>query len=88
MLKVCLRWALTKRYGGDRWAHVLCGQNGWLSETLHPVYADWSGCTNLKMWLPGKRSKIRPTEKAPRDPHKPGDRVHLETACKETRPTR
>ena len=28
--------------GGDRWARVLCGQIGWLSESLHLV-ADYSG---------------------------------------------
>ena len=32
--------------GGDRWARVLCGQIGWLSEPLHRVDADCSGCTN------------------------------------------
>ena len=40
---------------GDRRARVLCGQIGWLSEPLHRVDVDCSGCTNLKMWLPEKR---------------------------------
>ena len=43
--------------GGDRWARVLCGQISWLSEPLHRVGADCSGCTNLKMWLPEKHEK-------------------------------
>ena len=42
--------------GGDRWARVLCGQIGWLSEPLHRVDADCSGCTNLKMQTYGKNA--------------------------------
>ena len=30
---------------GDRWTRVLCGQIGWLSEALHRVDSDCSGCT-------------------------------------------
>ena len=39
--------------GGDRWARVLCGQIDWLSDPLHLVDADCSGCTNLKMQTHG-----------------------------------
>ena len=75
--------------GGDRWARVLGGQIGWLSEPLHRVDADCSGCTSLKMWLPEKHGKkIRPTQSTPRNPQQPGDRDHLETAREKTRPTR
>ena len=74
--------------GGDRWARVLGGQIGWLSDPLRRVDADCSGCTNLKMQTHGKREKIRPTENTPRKPQQPGDRDHLETVCDETRPTR
>jgi len=35
--------------GGDRWARVLGGQIGWLTEPLHRVDADCSGPTNLKV---------------------------------------
>ena len=35
-----------------------------------------------------KKKKIRPTQNTPRNPQQPGDRVQLETACEETRPTR
>ena len=42
--------------GGDRWARVLCGQIGWLSEPHHRVYADCSGCTNWKMQTHGKNT--------------------------------
>ena len=34
------------------------------------------------------RKKPRPTQNTPRNPQQPGDHVQLETACKETRPTR
>ena len=34
-----------------------------------------------------KRKKICPTQNTPRNPQQPRDRVQLETACKETRPT-
>ena len=74
--------------GGDRWARVLCGQIGWLSDPLHEADADCSGCTNLKMWLPEKQEKIRPTQSTPLNLQQPGDRDHLETAHKKTRPTR
>ena len=43
--------------GWDRWARVLCGQIGWLSEPLHRVDADCSGCTNLKMQTHGKNTE-------------------------------
>ena len=46
--------------GGDRWARVLGGQIGWLSEFLHRVDADCFGCTNLKMGLPEKQEKFPP----------------------------
>ena len=50
--------------GGDRWARVLCGQNGWLSEPLHRGDADCSGCTNLKTQTHGKtRNKTPPHPK-------------------------
>ena len=32
--------------------------------------------------------KIRPAHNTPRNPQQPGDRVHVETACEETRPAR
>ena len=35
--------------GGDRWAQVLGGQIGWLSEPLHRFDADCSGSTNWRM---------------------------------------
>ena len=69
--------------GGDKWARVLCGQIGWLSEPPHPVDADCSGSTNLKMQTHGKSTKkSRSTENTPRNPHQPGDCDHLETARK------
>ena len=34
--------------GGDRWARVLGGQIGWLSEPLHRFEANCSGSRNLK----------------------------------------
>ena len=75
--------------GGDRWARVLCGQIGWLSEPLHRIDADCSGCTNLKMQTHGKKGKkIHPTQNTARNPQQPGDRVQLETACEEPRYTR
>ena len=46
--------------GGDRWARVLGGQIGWLSEPLHLVDADCSGCMNLKMRTHGKNTKKIP----------------------------
>ena len=49
--------------GGDRWARVLCGQIGWLSEPLHRLDADYSGCTHLKMWSPEEQEKISPHPK-------------------------
>ena len=75
--------------GGDRWARVLGGQIGWLSEPLDRVDAGCFGCTNLKMWLPEKHGKkIRPTQNTPRNPQQRGDRDQLETARDVTRPTR
>ena len=47
--------------GGDRWARVLGGQIGWLSEPLHRVDADCSGCTNLKMQTHGKSTEKKST---------------------------
>ena len=44
--------------GGNRWARVLCRKIGWLSEPLHRVDADCSGCTNLEMQTHGKHEKI------------------------------
>ena len=50
--------------GGDRWAQVLGGKIGWLSEPLHRLDADWwSGSTNLKMQTHGKHEKIPPHRK-------------------------
>ena len=46
--------------GGDRRARVLYGQMGWLSEPLHRVDADCSGCTNLKMQTHRKNTKKNP----------------------------
>ena len=59
---------------GDRWARVLGGRIGWLSEPLHLVDADC--CQGLsaigralvhenwkKMWLPQKQEKIPPHRK-------------------------
>ena len=64
--------------GGDRWARVLCGQIGWLSEPLHRVDAECSGCTNLKMWLPERHEKIPPHWKHTTKP----------TSAQRTRPPR
>ena len=38
--------ALNGTPGGDRWARVLCGQIGWLSEPLHRFDTGCSGSTN------------------------------------------
>ena len=46
--------------GGDRWARVLCGLLGWLSEPLHRAGADCSGYTNLKMHTHGKITEKKP----------------------------
>ena len=86
--------------GGDRWARVLGGQIGGLSEPLHLVDADCClglsqpsvvlSCTKLKNkcgYLKNKK-KSRLTENTPRKPQQPGDRDQLETARDETRPTR
>ena len=66
------------------------GNIGWLSEPLHRVDADCSGCTNLKMQTHGKNTgkKIRSNQNTPRKPQQPGDRDHLNTACDETRSLR
>ena len=53
---------LNGTHGGDRWARVLGGQIGWLSEPLHRFDADCYGSTNLRMQTHGKHEKIRPTE--------------------------
>ena len=74
--------------GGDRWARVLGGQIGWLSEPLHGFDADCSGSTNLKRQTHRKHEKIRPTQNTPRNPQQPGDSDHFETAHDETRHTR
>ena len=49
--------------GGDRWARVIGGQIGWLSEPLHRLDADCFGSTNLKMQTHGKNEKIPPHRK-------------------------
>ena len=80
--------------GGDRWARVPCGQIGWLSEPLHGVDADCSGCTNLKMWLPEEQEKSPPhrkhttkptTAQRPRPP-RDGARKTTSHALAHTRP--
>ena len=64
---------------GDRSARVLCGQIGWLSEPLHGVDADCSGCTNLK-----KQTHAKNTEKEP-----PPPKHNMKaTATRRLRPTR
>ena len=79
--------------GGDRWARVLGGEIGWLSDPLRRVHA---GCSetgsknefeNANSWKKHGK-KIRPTQNTPRKPQQPGDRDQLETARVETRPTR
>ena len=45
---------------GDRWARVLGGQIGWLSEPLHRFDSDCSGSSNLKLETHGKHEKILP----------------------------
>ena len=74
--------------GGDRWARVLGGQIGWLSEPLHRFETDCSGSCNLKCELMESTKKSRSTENTPRNPYQPSDRDHLETDREETRPTR
>ena len=59
--------------GGDRWARVVGGQIGWLSDPLRRVHGVCSGSTNLKMQTHGKREKIRPTQNTPQNPQQPGD---------------
>ena len=57
--------------GGDRWARVLCGQIGWLSDPLRRVHAGCSetGSTNeseiANSWK--AREKKRPTQNTPRN---------------------
>ena len=52
---------LNGTHGGDRWARVHRGQIGWLSEPLHRVDADCSGCsTNLKVQTHGKNKMKNP----------------------------
>ena len=55
--------------GGDRWARVVCGQIGWLSEPLHRFEADCSGSGNLKMQTHGKHEKIPPPRKTYHETH-------------------
>ena len=72
-LRYCINQLLTPHFpggstlngtpGGARWVRVLCGQSGWLSEPLHRVDADCSGCTNLRMQTHGKEEKIPPHRK-------------------------
>ena len=60
--------------GGDKWARVLYGQIGWLSEPLLRFDAGCSGSTNefgnANSW---KARKIRPTQNTPLNPQQPGD---------------
>ena len=49
--------------GGDRWARIIGGQIGWLSESLHRFDADCSGSSNLKMQAHGKHEKNSPHRK-------------------------
>ena len=78
--------------GGDRWARVLCGQIGWLSDHLRRVHVGCSeiGSTNefenVNSWK--ARKKFRPTHNTPRNSRPPGDHDQLETARGETRSTR
>ena len=74
--------------GGDRWARVLGGQIGWLSEPLHRFEADCSGSRNLEMQTHGKHEKNPPHGKHITKPTSASDRDHLETARENTRPTR
>ena len=53
--------------GGDRWARVLCGQTGWLSEPLYRVDADCSECTHLKMQTLSRKTRKHPA--APKTNH-------------------
>ena len=46
--------------GGDKWARVLGGQTGWLSEIIHRVDVECSGSMNLKMQTHGKHEKNPP----------------------------
>ena len=83
---------LTGTPGGDRWARVLCGQIGWLSDPLRRVHADCSetGSTNefenANSWK--ARKKNRSTRNTPRNSQPPGDHDQLETARGDTRSTR
>ena len=45
-------------------------------------------CVRKKKKTGKKTNKSRRAQKTPRNPQKPGDRDHLETACDETPPTR
>ena len=79
--------------GGDRWAQVLGGQIGWLSDLLRRVHAGCSGTGSTNEFENANSrkkhgKKIRPTQNTPRKPQPPADRVQLETACEETRHTR
>ena len=81
--------------GGDRWACVLGGQIGSLSEPLHRFEADCSGSRKLKMQTTGKHDKIPPRGKhttkltsaqRPRPP-RDGARKHTSHALAHTRST-
>ena len=78
--------------GWDRWARVLGGQIGWLSDHLRRVHAGYSETRstnefeNANSWK--ARKENRPTENTPRNSQPPGDRDQLETARGETRSTR
>ena len=60
---------LNGTHGGDRWARVHRGQIGWLSEPLHRVDADCSGCTNLKSNLMEKHAKKSAPPKTHHESH-------------------
>ena len=57
--------------GGDRWARVLGGQIGWLSDPFRRVHAGCSetGSTNLKMQTHGKHGKRFAPPKTHREIH-------------------
>ena len=79
---------------GDRWARVLCGHIVWLSEPLHRVDTDGSGCMKLKMQTHGKQEKIPPHRKhttkptSARRPRPPRDgaQKNMSHALAHTRP--
>ena len=77
--------------GGDRWARVLGGQIGCLSDPLRRVYAGCSQTGSTNDFENEKsckaRKQIRPTQNTPRKSQPPGDRDQLETARGGTRST-